>query len=205
MRPVLTLVALALASVSGPFAWAQQSTRTLQPESIVGPPRGQALSGPALDARTAEVASLLRCPVCQGLSVADSPAGMAQNMKHQVRELLAAGYDEEQILSYFEKSYGEFVRLEPPLRGVNWLVWLAPLAGLLVGGAIVVWALRAPRAARAEGAEAPASSAGAPDDEGSPRPDTLPDDAELAAYVLKVRELAYGWPGGLSPEARDRR
>ncbi len=80
--------------------------------------------GEALLARTEDVAGLLRCPVCQGLSVADSPATMAVNMKAQVREMLAAGYDQEQILAYFEHSYGEFVRLQPPLRGVNWLVWL---------------------------------------------------------------------------------
>jgi len=199
------LVAVAATSKAAPQIAVPAAPDLDAVEAAVGPPHGGPLADDVLDQRTHQVSVLLRCPVCQGLSVADSPAGMAQNMKQQVRELLAAGYDEEQILSYFEKSYGEFVRLEPPLRGVNWLVWLAPLAGLLVGGAIVVWALRAPRAARAEGVEAPTSSAGAPDDDGSPGPDTLPDDAELAAYVLEVRELAYGWPGGLSPEARDRR
>ncbi len=54
-------------------------------------------------------------------------------MKARVRELLAAGYDEEQILAYFERSYGEFVRLEPPRRGINWLVWLAPPLALWAG------------------------------------------------------------------------
>ena len=51
------------------------------PREVVGAPRGTALSGAALDARTEEVSALLRCPVCQGLSVADSPASMATNMK----------------------------------------------------------------------------------------------------------------------------
>ncbi len=203
---VSTLVAVAVVSVAAPQIDVPAAPDLAAVEAAVGPPHVGPLAGDALEKRTHEVTALLRCPVCQGLSVADSPAGMAQNMKHQVRELLAAGYDEEQILSYFEKSYGEFVRLEPPLRGVNWLVWLAPLAGLLVGGGIVAWALRAPRAAaRAPAVEAPASSAGARHDEGSPGPDTLPDDAELAAHLLKVRELAYGWPGGLSPEGRGRR
>jgi cytochrome c-type biogenesis protein CcmH len=174
-------------------------------QAAVGPPRGGRLEGPALEAGTTRVTSLLRCPVCQGLSVADSPAGMAQNMKRQVRELLATGYDEEQILTYFELSYGEFVRLEPPLRGVNWLVWLAPLVGLLVGGGIVAWALRAPRGDRPQPADEAPRDRTAEDDDRIPGPDTLPEDAALAEQVLKVRELAYGWPGGLSPEARDRR
>jgi cytochrome c-type biogenesis protein CcmH len=159
------------------------------PAQIVGKPRGAALSaGPALEKRTHEVAALLRCPVCQGLSVADSPSTMATNMRGQVRELVAAGYDEEQILAYFERSYGEFVRLQPPLRGVNWLVWLAPLLGL-AGGAVVVWlALRRPHAAAAAAGDVPG-------------PDTLPDDTALAPFVLRVRERAYGWPGGIAPKA----
>jgi len=47
-------------------------------------------------------------------------------MKAEVRDKLAAGYDQEQILADFEHSYGEFVRLKPTLRGVNWLVWFGP-------------------------------------------------------------------------------
>ncbi len=167
---------------------------------VVGPPRGQPLSGPALDARTNEVAGLLRCPVCQGLSVGDSPAGMAQKMKHQVRDLVAAGYDEEQILTYFERSYGEFVRLEPPLRGVNWIVWLAPLAGLLIGSVVVFWALRSSGPAATDVGEKGRSSEAA---EGLPDPNRLPEDPQLASYVLKVREEAYGWPGGVSPSQED--
>jgi cytochrome c-type biogenesis protein CcmH len=161
-----------------------------EPSRVVGPPRGTALAGAALVARTQEVAGLLRCPVCQGLSVADSPATMAVNMKAQVKDLLALGYTEEQILAYFESSYGEFVRLEPPLRGVNWLVWLGPLLALALGGTIVALALRKRRA--------PAAGEGAPP---LPGPDTLPDDPELARYVRRVRELAYGWPEGRRPGA----
>jgi cytochrome c-type biogenesis protein CcmH len=142
------------------------------------------------------VAGLLRCPVCQGLSVADSPVGMATDMREQVRDMVAAGYDEEQVLAYFEKSYGEFVRLEPPLRGVNWIVWAGPLAVLLAGAVIVARVLRAPRS----GTKAEAATAEAP-----PGADALPDDPELARYVLRVRELAYGWPGGkpVAPTSRD--
>jgi cytochrome c-type biogenesis protein CcmH len=84
-----------------------------------------------------EIASLLRCPVCQGMSVADSPSTVALDMKAQVRELLARGYSEEQILSYFERSYGEFVLLKPKFRGVNALVWVLPLLALLIGVVLV--------------------------------------------------------------------
>jgi cytochrome c-type biogenesis protein CcmH len=181
---------LAAALFAAPLATAQEPPAGGEPSQVVGAPRGRALSGEALDARTEDVAGLLRCPVCQGLSVADSPATMAVNMKAQVKELLAQGYDQEQILAYFERSYGEFVRLQPPLRGVNWLVWLGPLAALAAGAWVVRWALGARRGASAADAATP-----------PPAPDALPDDPELARYVRRVRELAYGWPDGRPPGA----
>jgi cytochrome c-type biogenesis protein CcmH len=167
--------------------------QTPDPRQVVGAPRGPALSGDALAQRAEEVAALLRCPVCQGLSVADSPSTMAQNMKTQVEQMLAAGYDQEQVLAYFEGSYGEFVRLKPPLRGINWLVWLGPLAGLGAGGLLVGWVFR--RSAARAGPPAVASDL--------PTAATLPDDIRMARYVLRVRELAYGWPGGVPPRLPD--
>lgn len=197
---VATLVANALGVASGRAqemeATASDSfAESVEPEVLVGPPAGEALGGAALDARTGEVSSLLRCPVCQGLSVEDSPATMAVNMKAQVREMLARGYTQDQILSYFERSYGEFVRLEPPLRGVNWLVWLAPIMALVLGGVVVAWMLRSRGGATTETAAGPRPPA--PPE--APTRDALPEDPELAPYVLRVRELAYGWPGGTPP------
>ena len=89
----MTLVALGLAARLRAAAQETRSGRGRDPAFVVGAPKGPPLAGTALDARTEEVGALLRCPVCQGLSVADSPATMASNMKAQVRELLAAGYD----------------------------------------------------------------------------------------------------------------
>jgi len=105
---------------------------------FVGPPQGRPLAGAALDAKTREISSLLRCPVCQGMSVADSPAEMAINMKRQVNALLARGYTQDQILDYFERSYGEFVLLKPKFRGVNTLVWILPILVIAIGTAIVI-------------------------------------------------------------------
>jgi cytochrome c-type biogenesis protein CcmH len=149
------------------------------PAVVLGAPTGHALHGAELDAETKVVSSLLRCPVCQGLSVADSPSTTAQNMRHQVRALLEKGYDQQQILAYFESSYGEFVRLQPPLRGVNWLLWLAP-AVVLLGGAFFMF--RRGRN-KGEGVAAPA-----------------PDPA-LEDYRARARALAFGQPPN-PPEAR---
>jgi cytochrome c-type biogenesis protein CcmH len=136
-------------------------------QQIIGPPKGLPIAGAQLDRRTNEVASLLRCPVCQGLSVADSPSTVAQDMKQQVRELLGRGYTEEQILGYFEHSYGQFVLQKPKFQGLSALVWLLPI-GALIFGAIVVFA----KAKQLESAPAPA-------------PVPAPEDP----YVARVREL----------------
>lgn len=101
--------------------------------SLVGQPKGSPVVGAELDRRTQEVGSLVRCPVCQGMSVADSPSEMAVNMKGQVRELLARGYTEEQILEYFELSYGQFVLLRPKFEGVTAAVWVIPIVALIAG------------------------------------------------------------------------
>jgi cytochrome c-type biogenesis protein CcmH len=110
--------------------------------TFVGQPKGSPVVGAELDRRTQEVGSLVRCPVCQGMSVADSPAEMAVNMKGQVRELLARGYTEEQILKYFELSYGQFVLLRPKFEGVTAAVWVIPVIALLAGIGITFFSLR---------------------------------------------------------------
>jgi cytochrome c-type biogenesis protein CcmH len=101
---------------------------------IIGQPQGTPITGPQLERRTMEISSELRCPVCQGLAIGDSPSIMAANMKAQVRELLERGYTEPQILSYFEKSYGGFVLLRPK----NPLVWILPILALAGGFVLVV-------------------------------------------------------------------
>jgi cytochrome c-type biogenesis protein CcmH len=105
---------------------------------FVGQPQGTPLKGDALYQRTHEVSGLLRCPVCQGMAVSDSPAEMAINMKGQVRELLERGYTEDQILKYFELSYGQFVLLRPKSP----IVWLLPVVALLLGITVVFLKLR---------------------------------------------------------------
>jgi cytochrome c-type biogenesis protein CcmH len=112
-------------------------TKVPDAEQFVGAPQGKPLAGPELDTRTQQLAAQIRCPVCQGLAIGDSPSEMAMNMKHQVRELLARGFTEEQILRYFEHSYGQFVLLKPKFQGVNSLVWILPIAVLAFGALVV--------------------------------------------------------------------
>jgi len=114
----------------------------LDVEEQVGAPINAPLSGPALEARTEQISGVLRCPVCQGLSVADSPSESARNMKRQIRAMVAAGYTEAQITEYFVGAYGDFVLMSPEKRGFNLFVWLAPVGVLLVGGGLGLATIR---------------------------------------------------------------
>ena len=100
----------------------------------------QALSDSALEARTTAVAATLRCPVCQGESIQDSPAELAQQMRAVVRDRLRAGESPEQIKAYFVSKYGEWILLEPKMTGLNILLYLLPVA-LVIGGIALVVAL----------------------------------------------------------------
>lgn len=99
-------------------------------------------SAQEVDPRVQRIASKLRCPVCQNESVADSPSELSAQMRTLIRDRLAAGETEEQILHYFVSRYGEWILLDPPRQGVLWLAWLAPTAALLGGAALVIAYLR---------------------------------------------------------------
>ncbi len=159
---IATLLLLVLMQVKVPDA-----------EQFVGPPQGTPLAGPQLERRTMEISSELRCPVCQGLAIGDSPSLMAANMKAQVREMLSRGYTEQQILSFFEKSYGQFVLLKPKFQGVNTLVWILPVLAMALGFVLVVSKAKKLETAPAAHAATAAPAAEADDD----------------PYLARVREM----------------
>ena len=94
----------------------------------------------ALEQRTRAVASELRCPVCQGLSIADSPSDLSTQMKDLVREQLKAGKTPDEVKRYFVEKYGEWILLEPKPSGANLLVYLLPV-GAVIGGLVLVWSV----------------------------------------------------------------
>lgn len=133
-------VLILLLSLGG--AWAQSPSTGPDPRAVVGEPAGPTLSGDALELQTKAVATLLRCPVCQGLSVEASPSESAQALRNEVKVLVAAGYDQEQILAYFEASYGDFILLDPKKEGFALWVWVLPVVFLGLGGAVVMGSMK---------------------------------------------------------------
>lgn len=146
--------------------------------AVLGQPAEAVPSNAQIGPRAAEIAVKLRCPVCQGVSIADSPSSMATNMRSQVRELVSKGYSEEQILGYFERSYGEFVRLEPPAQGLNVMLWILPGVVLVGGGILIFMMARRP---------AGPATAAAPTTAGAPVAPSAPADPALEKYLEKIR------------------
>jgi cytochrome c-type biogenesis protein CcmH len=91
-----------------------------------------------LDKRAHDVASQLKCPICQGESVADSPSALAQQMRGVIRQQLQAGKSEQEVIQYFQNSYGNSIVWSPPWQGFTLLAWLAPI-GLSLAGLVVLF------------------------------------------------------------------
>ncbi len=96
----------------------------------------------ALEAQTRQLASELRCPVCQGLSLQDSPSELAQEMRNVVRGQLREGKTPNEVKQYFINRYGEWILMEPQAHGFNWLVYALPTLVLLGGLTVIYVALK---------------------------------------------------------------
>jgi cytochrome c-type biogenesis protein CcmH len=97
----------------------------------------QAQNDSVVEARTERLATILRCPVCQGLSIEDSPSELSQQMRALVKEQVASGKSDEEVKAYFVGRYGEWILLEPKPTGFNMLIYILPALALL-GGAFLV-------------------------------------------------------------------
>ena len=97
-----------------------------------------AQSDSALEAMTTVLASELRCPVCQGNSIQDSPSELAQQMRDLIRDQLRAGKTPDEVRAYFVDKYGEWILLAPKATGLNLVIYVVPFAAILLGG-LVVW------------------------------------------------------------------
>jgi cytochrome c-type biogenesis protein CcmH len=131
MRTAVTLALAALLALGGAFAQEQE-----------------------LDPRVFEIANALRCPTCVSESVAQSSSAIAREMRVIIQEQLEAGASRDEVLAFFQERYGDWILLEPPKRGLNLVVWVLPVAGVLAGASLLVVMLRRWQAAASEVVEA---------------------------------------------------
>lgn len=112
------------------------------------PPPDQPLP-PAQEARAERLFQEIRCVVCQHESIADSPAGLAADMRRLVREQIASGRTDRQVREDLIRRYGDFVLFRPPFRVGTALLWLGPFLLVLIAAGFL-W--RGARRRRAEAA-----------------------------------------------------
>jgi len=118
------LLALAIVAVLATTAHA------VQPDEI--------MSDPAKEERARDLSRELRCMVCQNQSIDDSEAPLARDLRILVRERIAAGDSDAQVIDFLVSRYGEFVLLKPRLNSHTWLLWFfTPLA--LAAGGLALW------------------------------------------------------------------
>lgn len=118
------------------------AAETSHPPEVSSPAPTGATLDPAREETVRRLASELRCPVCQGLSVQDSPTELSQQMKAVIRGQLEQGKTPDEVKAYFVARYGEWILLEPEASGFNLVIYLLPLAMLLAGGAVVALTVR---------------------------------------------------------------
>jgi cytochrome c-type biogenesis protein CcmH len=145
-RARLTLVIAALALCAPSAGRAQDRA------AGVGGARADSVRADSiLEVRTRAVAAELRCAVCQGISIEESPSALAREMRDLVKEQLRAGRTSDEVKEYFVAAYGEWILLSPKPHGLNLLLYVAPALLLLGGIAFIVvlvrrWTAPAPTA-----------------------------------------------------------
>ena len=92
---------------------------------------------PVIEQRMVDLASDLRCLVCQNESLAGSHAELAEDLRREIRSLMKQGKSDKEVISYLTTRYGDFVLYRPPFKPVTYLLWLGPLIFLGIG--LGVW------------------------------------------------------------------
>jgi cytochrome c-type biogenesis protein CcmH len=121
---------------------AASGAHAVQPDEI--------MPDPAKESRARDLSRELRCMVCQNQSIDDSEAPLARDLRLLVRERIAAGDSDGQVMDFLVARYGEFVLLKPRLTPHTWLLWLLPPLAL-AGGGLAIWASHRRRSQSAEG------------------------------------------------------
>jgi cytochrome c-type biogenesis protein CcmH len=96
------------------------------------------LDDPLLEARARAIHKQLRCLVCQNQSIEDSNAGLARDLRILVRDRISAGDSDAAAIGYIVERYGDWVLLQPPVKGRTVLLWLGPMLFLLLAVVLIL-------------------------------------------------------------------
>ncbi|MBS0180896.1 MAG: cytochrome c-type biogenesis protein CcmH [Nitrospira sp.] len=97
---------------------------------------------PAAEARLKHLAVELRCLVCQNQTLADSNAPLAEDLRREVREMIAKDMSDKEIIDFLVARYGDFVLYRPPLKATTTLLWVGPFVLLMIGATALIMTLR---------------------------------------------------------------
>ena len=125
MKSAIALVAVLLSALAMPVR--------------AQPPRNttvETFSNPALETRARNLQRQLRCLVCQGESIDESNSDFSADIRHLVRQQIAAGKSDQQIQDFLVARYGDFILMKPPVEPDTWLLWLAPFLVLGTAGGV---------------------------------------------------------------------
>ena len=101
-----------------------------------------AFDDPVLQQRYEKINRELRCLVCQNQTIADSNATLAQDLRREVRDMIASGRTDDEIRDFMIERYGDFVLYRPRMTAGNFLLWAAPVLLLVVGAFVLVRVVR---------------------------------------------------------------
>lgn len=99
---------------------------------------GSSSETPTAEARVEALAASIKCPFCNGESLAESPSAVAGDYRALIAERVAAGHTDDEIRREFASNFGEAFILDAPTDGWGLTLWLAPLAVLIAGVAVIV-------------------------------------------------------------------
>ena len=120
-------IALVLLSLAG-------SAAAVEPDEM--------LKDPAQEARAEAIGRQLRCPVCKTESIEESDADFTKDLRRVVREQIANGKSDREVLDFMHARYGDFILLRPPFKPSTWALWLAPPILLVLGGLFAFFVTR---------------------------------------------------------------
>jgi len=100
--------------------------------------RAQPADDAQLEQRMQALTQQLRCLVCRNETLADSPADVAEDLRHQIREQMKAGKSDQEIIAFLTQRYGDFVLYKPPVKSTTYLLWFGPFV-LLIGGTLLLY------------------------------------------------------------------